>query len=208
MKLQKTLWFDENSMPSKNAIWYRGEGKFYEFKNGEWVVAYDLNSMPSQEEQEELVAAIQEKNPEFVVDESKSLLPQILEGIVEMTGKTNDSYHIIEVTDTAEYVSWDELFQHITLDGERLSNDEAGWSKLFYLDFSRTLIKFKPGIENLELLTPICRIQRNTTIGFDALEYSSIQFEAVTNGNESFKVWIYVDIAYENRCRVIITFDD
>ena len=73
----KKIWFDENSQPPKNMIWYRGAGKFYEYKNDEWVVAYDLNNMPTQEEQEELVAAIQEKNPEFVIDEDKSLLPQI-----------------------------------------------------------------------------------------------------------------------------------
>ena len=43
-KLTKKIWFDENSQPPKDQIWYRGEGKFYEYKNGEWVLVYDIAS--------------------------------------------------------------------------------------------------------------------------------------------------------------------
>ena len=33
MELTKEIWFDTNSMPPKNMIWYRGKGKFYEWSN-------------------------------------------------------------------------------------------------------------------------------------------------------------------------------
>ena len=40
-KLTKKIWFDENSQPPKDQIWYRGEGKFYEYKNGENVLTLE-----------------------------------------------------------------------------------------------------------------------------------------------------------------------
>ena len=80
MGLTKKIAFDENSMPPKDQIWYRGEGKFYEYKDGKWVLAYDLAGTPSQEELESVANIIEEKTGKTL--ENKSL-PEILSAIVD-----------------------------------------------------------------------------------------------------------------------------
>lgn len=81
MGLTKKIAFDENSMPPKDQIWYRGEGKFYEYKDGKWVLAYDLAGTPSQEELESVANVIEEKTGKTL--ENKSL-PGILQGIIDL----------------------------------------------------------------------------------------------------------------------------
>ena len=105
-------------------IWYRGTGKFYEYKNDEWVVAYDLNNMPTQEEQEELVAAIQEKNPEFVVDEDKSLLPQILSEILNLAAAPPEK-HVLEILSIPEeHETIEETLARMKLDGRSMRTED------------------------------------------------------------------------------------
>lgn len=80
MGLTKKIAFDENSMPPKDQIWYRGEGKFYEYKDGKWVLAYDLAGTPSQEELDSIANVIEEKTGKTLEDKS---LQEILGAIVD-----------------------------------------------------------------------------------------------------------------------------
>lgn len=90
MKLTKKIWFDENSMPPKDQIWYRGGGKFYEYLNGEWVVIYDLGNILKQEELDSISNKIEEQTGEELQDKS---LSGVLEAIVDSisTGGTVDA---------------------------------------------------------------------------------------------------------------------
>lgn len=80
MELTKEIWFDTNSMPPKNMIWYRGKGKFYEWRNDVWIVAYDLGNTPSQEELNDIADVIESKTGEELQDKSLSgILAQIVQ---------------------------------------------------------------------------------------------------------------------------------
>lgn len=91
--LKKTIWFDQNSEPQKSYIWYRGEGKFYEYSGGNWVLAYDLANTPTQSELESIADKLSDGSEETVDANIGSILnalsdkinasATILEGIVE-----------------------------------------------------------------------------------------------------------------------------
>ena len=83
--LNKNISFDTNSMPSKNDIWYRGGGKFYEYKNGKWVVCYDLNGVPTTSELESIATKIETKTGTQLEDKS---LNGVLDAIVNQIRET------------------------------------------------------------------------------------------------------------------------
>lgn len=93
--LTKKIWFDENSQPPKNMIWYKGVGKFYEYKNGEWVVAYDLNNTLAQQEQDELLTVLKERYPDFEVND-KNTLTNVIEKILDDINYINNKINNIE----------------------------------------------------------------------------------------------------------------
>jgi len=64
--LKKIIWFDQNSEPQKNYIWYRGEGKFYEYSGGNWVLTYDLSNTPTQSELESIADKLSDGSEETV----------------------------------------------------------------------------------------------------------------------------------------------
>ena len=42
----RKIWYDENSMPPKNLVWFKG-GKYYEYKNGKWIESTEFGKTSS-----------------------------------------------------------------------------------------------------------------------------------------------------------------
>ena len=94
MWITKKISFDENSQPSKNEIWYRGGGKFYEYAGDKWVLAYDLAGTPSQTELNAIAEKIEEATGETLEDKS---IAGILDSLSTQVSTTKPL--IIEVED-------------------------------------------------------------------------------------------------------------
>ena len=91
----KKIWFDENSTPPKNMIWYRGEGKFYEWKNNDWVLCYNLVDVATQEQIERnnyvIAQALVDLNERIINDVPK---PIIVTGIPDNEDTLQDIYNL------------------------------------------------------------------------------------------------------------------
>ena len=101
MELTKEIWFDTNSMPPKNMIWYRGKGKFYEWRNDAWVVAYDLGNTPSQEELNDIADVIEDKTGEELQDKSVS---GVLDAIVNALPEQKEGYRVVRFVNDFETI--------------------------------------------------------------------------------------------------------
>lgn len=115
--LKKTIWFDQNSEPQKSYIWYRGEGKFYEYSGGNWVLTYDLANTPTQSELESIADKLSDGSEETVDANIGSILNALsdkIEGILDLIPDVGANIAVVDVTNiqrATTAAALDELLQ-------------------------------------------------------------------------------------------------